>query len=227
MKRIKKSKYKFLSTFIMSTLAVVAVGMTFRGSAVVAENAMGSGALFTSNANMDVIYGVEDDNGNKGVAITLNNMLETQKAVVQYNNYVAKEDIGNALIQFSVLPSDIGVQDFECIVVTATDAVDSTQQLSIAVAPQSNGWWTTYASSWVALTDELTPIRKSAYSNSMVLQIDGTYQNAVGINEFLGTNHAAWTGEYMDTGARMNKNGYFTRDNAETTMKSIRLRRRI
>lgn len=223
MKKIKNFKLKLLSLLAVSSVALTTVGTVLWGNSALAENSIATDALFTSNTDMDVSYGTTDENGSKGVTLTLNNMLEKQKAVLQYNSYVEKEDIGDALIRFSVLPSDIGVQDFECVVVTATDAVDPTQQLSIAVAPQSNGWWTTYASSWVALTDELTPIRKSAYSNSMVLQLDGTYQNAVGINEFLGTNHAAWTGKYMDTGARMNKNGYFTRDNAETTMKPIRL----
>lgn len=223
--KIKKLKWKLLSVLAVSAISLTTAGTVLikRSTPALAENVVGASALFTSDADMDVVYGVEDENGNKGVSLTLNNMLETGKAVIEYNSYIAKEDIGGALIRFSVLPSDIGVQDFECVVVTATDVVDSTQQLSFAIAPQSVGWWTTYASSWVALTDELTPIRKSAYSDSLVLQLDGTAQNAVGINEFLGTSHGSYTGRYMDTGARMNKNGYFTRDNAETKMNSLRL----
>ena len=224
MKTIKKYSVQILSVLMFLVLGLTVIGaVLFDRSVVGAEEGISNDSLFTSNADLTVSYGVKDDQGVSGVSLKIDGLRDRDKTIVGYNSYIAKEEIGGALMRFSVLPSAVGVQDFGYMVVTITDSVDPTQQLSFAMGPQTSGWWTIFTASWVAFTDELVPATKASTNNQPVLQLEGTFQNAVARNGFLETFHPSWTGWYMDTGARMSKNGYFTRDTAETKMSTIRL----
>ena len=109
MKTIKKYSVQILSVLMFLVLGLTVIGAVLFDRSVGAEEGISNDSLFTSNADLTVSYGVKDDQGVSGVSLKIDGLRDRDKTIVGYNSYIAKEEIGGALMRFSVLPSAVGV----------------------------------------------------------------------------------------------------------------------
>lgn len=208
---MKKIKTILLIMTTISCLIIMGLNM------VIAQTASEEEIYFSSSEEMAVNYGAQNDYGKNGVKITLNNVKGKDRVDFQYNNYLTESEIRKGFLSFSIIPSEIGKNDFDFILVTLTDGLDESRKLVYAASPHPDtaGWWNTFAANWVTLTDDLEPSISIQYNNTNVLNIKGTNQRVVSKNTFISPLHSFYKGNYMDCGNLLgDKFRFFVRKSA-------------
>ena len=224
MSRNTKKYIQLISLFVAGLCCFALFFMTdlFK-SPVMAQD--GKNAYILSDSTVSVAYSEQDTRGVFGAKVTLSNFPDKNKVSFDYGNYLKKAELADGFLEISFIPDSPNVHQFDYLFITLTDAVDDSQKLVWAVAPQPEicGWWNSWTAAWVSYTDMLEPWTSVKYTYNAGLKVSGTDQHIMGRNNsFIAPTHQYYTGPYMEVGFNLGKKAaYFVPQESGAIMNSL------